>query len=318
MTYINSLHDGDKIVNIYLVKNKTQGTSKFGSEYFNITLQDKTGILDGKIWDTNSQSIEDFQAGDFVEITGDVILYNNNLQIKIERLRVVDDSEYNTSDYFLVSKRSIEDMGKELDSIINSIKYTNYNLVLKKIFIDDLDFRKKFLFHQGAKNVHHSFVGGLVEHTLSVARLAEKIASNYSFSNIDLIKTAALCHDIGKVYELIDYPTNEYSDQGHLIGHIMIGYEIVSNVISTIDGFNDIKKNELLHCILSHHGQLEFGSPKLPSLIEAIIIAAADNIDSKIEIMYEGIENNKMSKKDKSMYVGFNKYLNTNFRETSK
>ena len=315
MVYISSMQDGDKVKSIYLVKNKTQGTSKFGSEYFNISIQDKTGTLDGKIWDTNSQSIEDFQIGSFVEITGDVILYNGNLQIKIERLRVAKENEYDASDYFVVSKRSIDDMKKELDAIIDSIKNEKYNLLLKKIFVEDTDFRKKFFEHQGAKNVHHSFIGGLAEHTLSVTRVAEKIASNYSNINVDLVKTASLCHDIGKVYELTDYPNNEYSDEGHLIGHIMISYEIVANKISNIDGFDEKKRTELLHCILSHHGQLEFGSPKLPSLVEAIIVAAADNIDSKLEIMFEGIENNK---KDKNSYVGFNKYLNTNFRETSK
>lgn len=318
MKYINTLKDGDKINDVYLVKSKSQATAKTGKEYFNILLQDKTGTLDSKVWDTTSPAIEDFDAGEFVYVEGDIISYNGAIQCKIIRISKADKEDYNPIDYFQTSTKDKNVMQKEFDELIDSVKNTGYKKLLEKIFILDKTFRKKFFEHQGAKSIHHSFIHGLLEHTVSTTKLAKLMASNYENLNIDLVITASLLHDIGKVREISEFPTNEYTDEGQLIGHIVIGYEIVKSAVDEIKEISEKEKTELLHCILSHHGSHEFGSPKLPGLIEAYIVSQADNTDAKVEIMMETIKNAKQSKKiDINGFVGFNKLTNTNFREAS-
>ena len=316
MQFVNKLKDGDELKCIYHVKTKSQATAKTGKEYFNVQLSDKTGIIDGKIWDTSAPGIEEFKAGDFVYVEGDVISYNNQLQAKILRLRVADKDEFNSENYFATSKYDKKDMAKELDSFIAEVKNVNYNKLLKAFFIDDKDFREKFLNHQGAKTVHHSFVSGLVEHTLSTTRLAKLMTSNYDDINLDLVITASLLHDIAKVNEIAPYPVNDYTDEGLLMGHIVLGYDMVHQKINELGGFSKIEISELLHCILSHHGSIEFGSPKLPMLMEAYIVSQADNTDAKLEIMRETIANAKVTNKmDQNGFVT-NKYAGTNFRES--
>lgn len=317
MQFINVLKDGDRLSCVYHVKTKSQATAKTGKEYFNVQLQDKTGVIDAKIWDVDAPGIEEFKAGDFTFVEGDVISYNGQLQVKIARLRVADKSEYIADDYFAASKYKKDDMAKELDAYIKDVKNLNFAKLLKSFFIDDADFRNKFLSHQGAKVVHHSFISGLVEHTLATTKLAKKMAECYDDVNIDLIVTTCLLHDIGKVNEIAPFPTNEYTDDGQLLGHIVIGYGIVRDRIEKLGGFSDKEKNELLHCIISHHGSTDFGSPKLPMLMEAYIVAQADNTDAKLEIMRETIENAKTTHKmDQNGFVGNNKFYGGNFRES--
>ena len=316
MQFINELKDGDELNTIYHVKTKSQATAKTGKEYFNIQFSDRTGTIDGRIWDTSSPAIEEFKAGDFVEVEGDVISYNNQLQLKIRRLRIADKSEFNSEDYFAKSKYDKKDMAKELDSFIEEVENTNFKKLLKSFFVDDKVFRDKFLSHQGAKTVHHSFVSGLVEHTLSTTRLAKAIAKNYDDINVDLVITTALLHDIAKLDEIASYPDNEYTDEGYLIGHIVMAYGTIKNRIEKLGGFSKIEEDELLHCILSHHGSAEFGSPKQPMLMEAYIVSQADNTDAKIEIMRESIANAKITNKmDANGFVS-NKFMTTNFRES--
>lgn len=317
MKFINEMKDGDKLSCIYQVKTKSQAIAKTGKEYFNVQLQDKTGTIDAKIWDVNSQGIEEFKPSDFVYIEGDVISYNGQLQVKIFRTRVADKSEYKSADYFATSKYDKKDMLKELDSFIDEVKNKNFSRILKAFFVEDKTFREKFSSHQGAKVVHHSFVSGLIEHTLSTTRLAKAIAKNYDDINIDLVITASLLHDIAKMNEISSYPTNDYTDAGQLIGHIVLGYDMVKEKINLLGGFSDKEQNELLHCILSHHGTTEFGSPKLPMLMEAYVVSQADNTDAKLEIMREGIANAKVTNKmDANGFVDNTRFVGTKFRES--
>ena len=317
MQFINKIKDGDELNSIYHIKTKSQATAKTGKEYFNVQLEDKTGTIDGKIWDVNSPGIEEFSANDFCSVEGDVISYNNQLQVKIKRIRVADKNEYKADDYFATSKFKKEDMTKELEDLIASVHNKNYQKLLKAFFIDDKSFREKFLSHQGAKLIHHSFVSGLLEHTLSTAKLAVAMAKNYDDINVDLVITASLLHDIAKMDEISSYPQNEYTDEGYLIGHIVMGYEKVKEKINELGGFSDIETNELLHTILAHHGSTEFGSPKLPMLMEAYIVSQADNTDAKLEIMREAIQNAKVTNKmDSNGFVDNNKFLGTRFRES--
>ena len=316
MQFINKLKDGDALKSIYHVKVKSQATAKTGKDYFNVQFSDRTGAIDGRIWDTTSPAIEEFKVGDFVEVEGEVISYNNQLQLKISRLRVADKSEFNSEDYFARSKYDRNEMAKELDSFIDEVKNVNFKKLLKSFFVDDKSFRERFLNHQGAKTVHHSFVSGLLEHTLSTTRLAKLIAKNYEDINVDLVVTTALLHDIAKLDEISYYPDNEYTDEGYLIGHIVMAYGIIKERITTLGGFSKVEEDELLHCILSHHGTAEFGSPKQPMLMEAYIVSQADNTDAKLEIMRESIANAKITNKmDVNGFIS-NKFMTTNFRES--
>ena len=317
MQFINKLKDGDKLSSVYHIKSKIQATAKNGKDYFSVQLQDKTGVMDGKIWDINSVGIGEFDTSDFCSVDGDVISYNGQLQVKIFRIRKVDIDEYNPDDYFATSKYDRNDMAKELVSFIEKVKNVHFKKLLNSFFVDDKNFREKFISHQGAKAVHHSFVGGLIEHTLSTTRLAYAIAKTYDDINVDMVITASLLHDIGKVDEIVAYPTNEYSDDGQLLGHIVLGYGIIKDRIDKLGIFTDKEKTELLHCIISHHGSVEFGSPKLPMTMEAYVVAQADNTDAKLEIMREAIAQAKVNKKmDLNGFVGVNKYYGSNLRES--
>ena len=184
--------------------------------------------------------------------------------------------------------------------------------LLKSLFVDDAEFIKGFKFHSAAKTVHHSFVGGLLEHTLNVTKLCEYYVQNYTYLNRDLLYTAAMCHDIGKVYELSEFPENDYTDEGQLLGHIAMGSEMVAERAHQIPGFPKKLENELKHCILAHHGELEYGSPKKPALAEAMALNLADNTDAKMETMKEIFK----AAGTNMGWLGYNRFFESNLRKT--
>ena len=186
--------------------------------------------------------------------------------------------------------------------------------LLKSIFVEDKAFVKAFQFSSAAKSVHHGFVGGLLEHTLSVTKLCEYYIQSYPMLNADLLYTAAMCHDIGKVHELSPFPENDYTDVGQLLGHIMIGAEMVGARIREIRGFPTRLANELKHCILAHHGELEYGSPKKPALLEAVALNFADNTDAHMQTMMEALK----AGGENQGWLGYNRLLESNIRRTGK
>ena len=312
MKYISSLREGERINEIYLCKSKQTAMTKAGKPYDNVILQDKTGTLDAKIWDTGSVGIEEFDAMDYVAVTGDITSFQGNLQCSIKRARKVSEGEYDPADYLPVSKKDIEEMYKELMALIQSVK-NPYLGKLLHMFFDNEEFAKRFKFHSAAKSVHHGFVGGLLEHSLRVAKNCDFFAGNYPVLNRDLLITAAIFHDVGKLKELSVFPENDYTDAGQLLGHIVIGSEWISDAIKKIDGFPVVLANELKHCILSHHGELEFGSPKKPALIEAVALSFADNIDAKMETFTELLS---VVPENNTDWQGYNRFMETNYRRT--
>lgn len=313
MKFIETLREGERINEIYLCKFKQAALTKSGKPYDNVILQDKTGTLDAKIWDPGSVGIDEFDAMDYVAVTGDVTSFQGNLQLSIKRLRKVVEGEYEPENYLPVTDKDIDEMYKEMMGYINSIK-NPYLSKLLHMFFDDEAFAKAFKFHSAAKSVHHGFVGGLLEHTVSVTRNCNYFAENYPFLNRDLLLTAAMFHDIGKLKELSTFPENDYTDAGQLLGHIMIGAEWIGDKIREIDGFPVVLANELKHCILAHHGELEYGSPKKPALVEALALSFADNLDAKMETVREilaGVPENNLQ------WQGFNRLLDSNIRRTS-
>ena len=312
MKFIKELKEGDRVFDIYLCKHKQEAVTKNGKPYESVILQDKTGTIDAKVWEPNNPGIGDYDDLDYIEVYGDVTNFQGQLQISVKRIRVCHEGEYNPSDYLPVSSKGIDTMYNELKTLIGSIKNTYLHQLLQDLFIDDADFAKKFCNSSAAKTVHHGFVGGLLEHTLSVTKLCDYYCSAYPILQRDLLLTAAMCHDIGKVKEISAFPVNDYTDDGQLLGHIVMGAQMVGERAAKIDGFPHNLLAELQHCILAHHGKLEYGSPKVPALIEAVALNYADDTDAKMETFKEILENNS----ENSGWLGYNRLLESNLRAT--
>jgi 3'-5' exoribonuclease len=294
MKYINEYKEGDRVLDIYLCKQKTQATTRSGKPYETIVLQDKTGTIEAKIWELNDAGIGDFAAFDYIEVYGEINSYQGVLQMGVKRIRRCKKGEYKEADYLPVSQYDIDEMFLALLDYIEQLQNEHLKSLMTEIFINDADFVKRFCASSAAKSIHHSFVGGLLEHTLSVVKLCEFYSGLYPALKKDLLISAALCHDIGKVRELCEFPLNDYTDEGNFLGHIVIGSEMVEEKIKKVAGFPEVLAAELKHCILSHHGEFDYGSPKRPSLIEAVALHFADNTDAKIQTFTEVLENSKV------------------------
>ncbi len=314
MRYINDLREGDRISGIYLCKQRQSAVTKNGKPYDSIILQDKTGVLDGKIWDPNSLGIEDFDTLDYVEVMGDVTSFAGALQLNVKRARKAAEGEYHPEDYLPVSGNSTEVMYTQLLSFVNSVENPYLSRLLKMLFVEDKEFLKSFTGHSAAKTVHHGFIGGLLEHTLSVVRLCDYLAGAYPLLKRDLLIAAALLHDVGKTRELSPFPLNDYTDEGQLLGHIIIGAQMVHDLAGRIPEFPAVLEQELVHCVLAHHGELEYGSPKKPALAEAVALNLADNTDARMETLTEIFQGDK-SKKD---WLGYNRLFESNLRRTGE
>lgn len=317
MRFINEMRDGDNITGIYLCKARNLAQTKNGKDYENVTLADRTGSLSCKIWDPNSMGIREFDANDYVEVHGRISVFNGALQMSINMARKASEGSYDPADYLPVTSKNVDTMYKEILAHIESIKTPYYRLLMDSIFVEDKEFIRKFKGHSAAKSVHHGFVGGLLQHTLAVADLCAFYCKAYPVLDHDLLICAALCHDIGKIKELSAFPTNEYTDEGQLLGHIVMGVEMIGEKISQIKGFPQVKANQLKHCILAHHGEFEYGSPKKPALIEAVALNFADNTDAKIESFTEILNNSAVQTEGSSGgWMGFNKLFDSNLRPT--
>lgn len=314
MKYIQELKEGDIIRNeIYLCKSKQILTGKSGKNYVSLILQDKTGTIDAKIWDFSNE-IEQYDVMDFVHIDARVTSYQDALQLNVSRIYKGREGEYYPEDYFPVTGKNIEEMYNEIIAKVSSIREVNLRTLAEYYFIQDADFKSRFKEHSAAKSVHHSFVGGLLEHTLSVTKLCDFMASSYPVINRDLLITASLFHDIGKLEELSTFPANDYTDDGQLLGHIFIGANILSSYISKQPKFPENLASELIHCILAHHGELEYGSPKKPATIEAMALHFADNADAKLQTMTELLD----STDSRLEWMGYQRLFESNIKRSSK
>jgi 3'-5' exoribonuclease len=251
---------------------------------------------------------------DYIVITAQVVSFQSNLQLNVKQVRRAQEGEYNVTDYMPCSEYDIDTMYQELVGLIQSVQDVYLHQLLDNIFVKDIEFVKRFKNHSAAKSIHHGFIGGLLQHTLAVTKLCDFYASQYSILNRDLLVTAAICHDIGKIDELSEFPENDYTDEGQLVGHIVMGTMMLDRKMQDIEGFPAKLGNELKHCILSHHGELEFGSPKKPALIEALALAFADNTDAKIQTFTEELKN----KDEGGNWMGYNRLFDSNLRATSK
>lgn len=310
MKFINEFKEGDRISDIYLCKHKQSAVTKNGKSYENVILQDKTGTIDAKVWDPNNPGIAEFDALDYIEVMGEVNAFMGSLQVNIKRIRVCREGEYNPANYLPVSEKDNGEMFQELLGLIASIKNPYLKQLLESFFVEDQTFAKAFRYSSAAKAVHHGFVGGLLEHTLSVTKLCDYYCTAYPMLKRDLLLTAAMCHDIGKTKELSPFPNNDYTDDGQFLGHIVMGSQMVAEKAALIPGFPHQLLIQLQHCILAHHGKYEYGSPKLPALMEAVALNYADDTDAKMETFKEILNNNVGNQE----WLGFNRLFESNLK----
>ncbi|MBQ7925402.1 MAG: HD domain-containing protein [Lachnospiraceae bacterium] len=308
MKYIKDLKDGDRVFDIYLCKHKQSAVTKNGKAYENVILQDKTGTIDAKVWEPNNPGIGEYDTLDYIEVYGEVTSFNGALQVSVKRIRVCREGEYNPADYLPISSKDIETMYQELQGIIKSIQNTYLKQLLEAFFVKDENFIKALKKSSAAKTVHHSFVGGLLEHTLSVTKLCDYYCSAYPILKRDLLLTAAMCHDIAKTKEFSPFPENDYTDAGQLLGHIVMGSQMVGEKAATIVGFPQHLLLQVQHCILAHHGKYEYGSPKIPAIIEAVALNYADDTDAKLQTFKEVLENNIKN----TGWLGYNRLFESN------
>ncbi|MEE0035907.1 MAG: HD domain-containing protein [Coprococcus sp.] len=312
MRYIEQLQDGENVSEVYLCKNKIVGKTKSGKSYYSLLLQDKTGSIDAKIWELNN-GIGHFDSMNYVRVDGQITTFNNALQLNVKKIRIADEGEYAQDDYMPCTKKDVDEMFADLIKLVDSLEHSYYKTLLKSFFVDDKETAAEFKRHSAAKTIHHGYIGGLLEHSLAVAKMCDYYTTYYKRLNRDLLITAALLHDIGKIYELSGFPENDYTDAGQLLGHIVMGTMMIRDRIKDIPDFPAKAANELEHCILAHHGELEYGSPKKPALLEALALSFADNTDAKIQTFMEALD-----AKDESGWLGYNKMLESNIRRTTK
>lgn len=311
MRYISEIREGENVVEHFLCKSKQTLKSRAGKSYLSLKLQDKTGTVDAKVWELNND-IKAFEENEFIKIDGTAIVYQNDIQLNVKRIRRSLEGEYDPMDYIPSTEKNIEEMTKELLGYINTIKNTFIKKLLEEIFINNSVISKKLKYHSAAKNIHHGYMGGLVEHTLSVTQICDFMAPRYKYVNRDILIATAMLHDIGKIYELSDFPENDYTDDGQLLGHIIIGTELITESARKIQDFPKKLESLLKHSILSHHGEYEYGSPQLPKTIEAFILHCADNMDAKVKVIEEMIDTDNTA----GSWVGYQKMLQRNIRKS--
>ncbi len=281
MQTIAALKEGDYVDEIYLVTSKQISTAKNGVTYLSLKLADKTGEIDGRLWDNADEVAGKFQREDFVRIKGMAANYQGSMQVKMKSLEKVDDSRVDIANFLESSSRSGDEMTAELKAAASAL--TNVHLrQLLNAFVNDAAFMELLKRTPAAKTLHHNYIGGLFEHILELMALARDVAKHFPSVDVDLLITGSFLHDIGKVKELAVRKAIEYTTEGRLLGHISLGYEMIVDKIKAIPGFPVELGMLLKHIMLSHHGEYEYGSPKRPKIQEAIIINYLDDLSAKI------------------------------------
>ncbi len=276
----------------FLVSAKEIRQKKTGEPYLSLTLSDKTGEVDAKMWDNVAEVMDTFERDEFVKIKGLVSVYHNRIQLTIHKIRPMTDSEVDFADYFPASERDPAEMWAEVQGIVAGMANPHLKALLEAILSDE-DVARRYRMAPAAKSIHHAFLSGLLEHVLSLVGMARLTASHYKQLDMDLLMTGVLLHDIGKIYELSYDRGFGYSDEGQLLGHIMIAMRMIGDKVAGLPDFPPRLRSLVEHMVLSHHGRLEFGSPKLPQFPEALVLHYLDDMDSKVECMRAVVANDR-------------------------
>ena len=280
-TYINEIKENDNVDSCFLVQEKSSGITKTGNAYLKLKLVDRSGEMEGRIWTSVENLAGAFEKDDFVHVTGKAVSFQEHLQLNINRIERVGEGQILFSDFFPTTQRDIDEMFQSLSRVIEQVKNPHLGKLLR-LFWEDESFVKLFKLAPASKWLHHNYLGGLLEHTLSLVQLVLTNASHYDGLNLDLLLTASILHDLGKVEELSYHRSFDYSDEGRLLGHIIIGIEKVEDKIRQLPDFPKDLSTILKHLLLSHHGQYIWGSPKRPMTLEAVMLHYLDDMDAKI------------------------------------
>lgn len=290
--FVSELQPNQIVSATFLVQQKDVRQKKTGEPWLALILGDRTGEIEAKMWDNVAEVVDTFERDDFLRVRGMLQVHHNRLQLTIHKLQKQAEDTIDPIDFFPASTRNPEEMYSELRQVVASIVNPHLRTLLTAVF-EDAEIARRFRVAPAAKNVHHAYLGGLIEHVLSMCGLARVTAAHYRDVDVDLLLAGVLLHDLGKVHELTYDRSFGYSTEGQLIGHIHIGLRIVSDKLAAIPDFPTPLRNLLEHMILSHHGALEFGSPKVPQFPEALLLHHLDNLDSKMECMRSCIEKDR-------------------------
>lgn len=279
--YVNQIGERDPVDSVFLVRDRIQAMARNGKPYMTLKLIDRTGEIEARVWDRVDEFARLFDKNDFVQVSGRGNLYMGKMQLVVQQLRRVEEAEVDLADFLPVSQRPMEEMRAELEQLLDSMSDGPMRKLMRAFF-DDADFYRRYSRAPAAKGMHHVFIGGLLEHSLAVAALACDVAARYPQVDRDLLIAGALMHDVGKVAELSYERSFDYTDEGKLVGHIVMGVEMIEERSRCIADFPRQQVMLLKHLLLSHHGQYEYGSPKRPKVLEAVILNFIDDLDSKI------------------------------------
>ena len=307
--FVTDIQERELVESIFLVKDKVTATAKNGKPYMTIRLMDRSGELEGRIWERVEELEERFRKDDFLWVRGRASRYLGKMQLVVQELRAISEQEVDLEDYLPTAARNRDEMARDFAVRVRQVGDLHYRALLEG-FMADQELFRRFCLAPAAKSMHHVYVGGLLEHSLAVADLAEEISRRHPDVDRDLLVTSALLHDIGKTTELSFRRSFDYTDDGRLLGHIMIGIEMVTEKIRAVDGFPAEKAVILKHLLLSHHGQYEFGSPKRPKTLEAVILNMLDDLDAKISAVRLHLEND--SNGDES-WTGYHRLMERYF-----
>jgi 3'-5' exoribonuclease len=311
--FIADIKAGDRVDDIFVLSEKILSQKRDGDNFLNVALSDKTGTIKGVVWDNVDQIAAGITSGDFTLVNGSVGDYRGTLQVVIKKMEPISPDMIDPSDFLPQTSRDIEGMLERLMKITETIK-TDYLKALIDTFFKDKEFVNKFKTAPAAKKMHHAYIGGLLEHTLSMSSLADKIAGHYSGIDRDLLLSGTILHDIGKIDEFEYQFKIDYSDKGRLLNHIVIGLKMVDDKLSGIEHFPEDQMLLLKHMIVSHHGTREFGSPEPPKTIEAVLLNYIDEIDSKVNAIRDFIA----SEDPDETWTSFHRLLERHFYKGKK
>ena len=281
--YVKELEANKTFTTSFLVRSKDIREKKTGEPYLSLYLCDRTGEIEAKMWDNVADVMDTFERDDFVKVKGLIQIYHNRPQLTIHKVRRLEDNEVDFADYFPASARDAGDMWRELGVIVAGISDPHLRALLEAV-LDDPEIAQRYRKAPAAKQIHHAWLGGLLEHVLSLCHLCRVTAEHYRV-DLDLLLAGAVLHDVGKTYELSYDRSFGYTTDGQLLGHMVMGLRIISDKLRGLPDFPPRLRTLVEHMIVSHHGRLEFGSPKLPQFPEALLLHYLDDMDSKMECM---------------------------------
>jgi 3'-5' exoribonuclease len=300
--YVQDCQPNDRLTSYFLVQAKEVRFKKnSGEPYLSLTLSDRTGQIEAKMWDGVEEIVETFDRDDFIKVKANIQLYRDKPQMILQKLRRAEESEIDLGDYVPHTKRDVDEMLTELRDAVNGFQNPHLR-ALVRAFLDDEEVGAKLRVAPAAKSLHHAVVGGLLEHVCSLMNLARLVASNYDYLDVDLLQTGVMLHDIGKIDELTYDRSFGYSSEGQLLGHITMCVQMIERKCAQLPDFPPRLKSLVEHMVLSHHGRYEFGSPKLPSFPEALALSYIDDLDSKLESMRAAMDAELCSESDWTRY----------------